>query len=262
MPRRDYSKVPFAATGDINIIPTATQPDGSISLQNGWGFDYQRDSGAGGGTPDPLAKNIDREDMNGVLNEITASIGEIQQNGYPSWAASAAPYPINSRVRHLDQSWLSGVSNNNSTPGSGGDWVVQPSVVGATEAYQGIIEIASASEAQGWSDNTRAITPKGLADSFKGSNQLNSQSNGWERLPSGRIRQNGQVTISAGGVVAVTLPITFPNSGISANACIATVAFEGNDPGLGVDFFNTSTIRIRNSYSGGALLVWWQAEGY
>lgn len=116
MPRRDFSKVAFAATGDTNAIPTPTQPDGSISLQTGWGFDYQRDNGAGGGTPDPLAKNIDREDMNGILNEITASIGEIQQNGYPLWVVTAAPYPINALVRESNRVWRNTIANNSATP--------------------------------------------------------------------------------------------------------------------------------------------------
>jgi len=119
MPRRDFSKVAFAATGDTNSIPTATQPDGSVSIQQGFGFDYQRDNGAGGGTPDPLAKNIDREDMNGILNEITASIGEIQRNGYAEWVSSAAPYPIYATVRYNDINWGSVVANNSDTPGVG-----------------------------------------------------------------------------------------------------------------------------------------------
>ena len=127
MPRRDYSKVAFAATGDTNVIPTPTQPDGSISLQTGWGFDYQRDNGAGGGTPDPLAKNIDREDMNGILNEITASLGEVQQNGYPIWVATGAPYPINATVRQPsdNKNYRSTITNNNDTPGGVGvtTWV-------------------------------------------------------------------------------------------------------------------------------------------
>lgn len=122
MPRRDFSKVAFAATGDTNVIPTPAQPDGSISLQTGWGFDYQRDNGAGGGTPDPLAKNIDREDINGILNEITASVGEIQQNGFAIWVNTAAPYPANSQVRHVDKVWQSQIANNNSEPGTNSDW--------------------------------------------------------------------------------------------------------------------------------------------
>ena len=122
MPRRDFSKVAFAATGDTNSIPTPTQPDGSVSLQQGFTFDYQRDNGAGGGTPDPLAKNIDREDMNGILNEITASVGEIQQNGLPIWISTAAPYPINASVRHNNTVWQSVVANNSDTPGSTANW--------------------------------------------------------------------------------------------------------------------------------------------
>ena len=123
MPRRDFSKVAFAATGDTNAIPTPSQPDGSVSLQNGWGFDYQRDNGAGGGTPDPLAKNIDREDMNGILNEVTASIGEIQQNGQPIWVLTAAPYPLNALVRHSSKNWKSTASNNSTEPGTtGSNW--------------------------------------------------------------------------------------------------------------------------------------------
>lgn len=126
MPRRDYSKVAFAATGDTNIIPTATQPDGTISLQQGWGFDYQRDNGAGGGTPDPLAKNIAREDMNGIFNEITASLGEIQQNGFAIWVATAAPYPINSFIRYpIDgKVYRSLIDNNSAVPG-GVEWEEQ-----------------------------------------------------------------------------------------------------------------------------------------
>lgn len=132
MPRRDFSNVPFAATGDTNVIPDAVQPDGSISLPQGWGFDYQRDNGAGGGTPDPLAKNIDREDMNGILNEITASIGEVQKNGFPIWVVTAAPFPINAMVRHSDNVWLSLVTNNSEEPGTGAQWQNFPTSVAAS----------------------------------------------------------------------------------------------------------------------------------
>lgn len=119
MPRRDFSKVAFAATGDVNTIPSTVQPDGSVSLPSGWGFDYERDNGAGGGTPDPLAKNIDREDLNGILNEITASIGEIQQNGYAIWVSTAAPYPINAKVRRNNINYRSLITNNSDEPSVG-----------------------------------------------------------------------------------------------------------------------------------------------
>lgn len=159
MPRRDFSKVPFAATGDTNAIPDATQPDGSVSLAQGWGFDYQRDNGAGGGTPDPLAKNIDREDMNGILNEITASIGELQQNGYPIWVATAAPYPLNAIVRYAVNglNYRSTVTNNSSTPGTNSNWI-EDTMAQATETFPGIAEIATFAETNAGLDDSKIVT--------------------------------------------------------------------------------------------------------
>lgn len=113
MARRQY-KTPFAATGDVVSVPDAVQPDGSVSLQQGYGFDYQRDPDT-----DPLAKVFPRDVHNGLLNEITASIGEIQQNGYPIWVEEGAPYPINAVVRHNDVNWQSNIDNNNDEPGVG-----------------------------------------------------------------------------------------------------------------------------------------------
>lgn len=148
MPRRDFSKVAFAATGDVNTIPGTVQPDGSISLPSGWGFDYERDNGAGGGTPDPLAKNIDREDMNGILNEITASVGEIQQNGFPIWVVTGAPYPLNAVVRQPsdDKNYRSTVVNNSTVPGAlGANWVdIQELPVVSNVGVQGSFKNMSA----------------------------------------------------------------------------------------------------------------------
>lgn len=197
MPRRDFSKVAFAATGDTNSIPTATQPDGSVSLSQGYGFDYQRDNGAGGGTPDPLAKNIDREDMNGILNEITASIGELQQNGSAIWVASAAPYPINSEVMHNGVKWRSAVANNSSQPGTDASWF-NSSIGAATETSQGILKIATAAQVSAGADDTTAMTPKKFVDAFKAPNSNSAQS-GFERMPSGIIRNWGTIALSAVG---------------------------------------------------------------
>lgn len=116
MARRQF-KIPFAATGDTVSIPETTQPDGSVSMQQGYGFDYQRDP-----QTDPLAKAFPRDVHNGLMNEITASIGEIQQNGFPIWVAEGAPYPINARVYYADKVWRSNVINNNGEPGVSSSW--------------------------------------------------------------------------------------------------------------------------------------------
>lgn len=162
MPRRDYSKVAFAATGDTNVIPGTTQPDGSVSLPQGWGFDYQRDNGAGGGTPDPLAKNIDREDMNGILNEITASVGEMQQNGFPIWVASAAPYPLNAVVRQPsdEKNYRSTVTNNSVVPGAGPEWVEL--LVSGSETVAGTVRFATATQTNQGTSFSLAVSPGNL----------------------------------------------------------------------------------------------------
>lgn len=130
MPRRDFSKVPFAATGDVVSIPATSQADGTVSVAQGWTYDYERDNGAGGGTPDPLAKNITRTSMNGILNEITASIGEMQQLGFSVWAASAAPYPVNAVVSYGNKNFISLIANNSATPADGASWAPFNSSVG------------------------------------------------------------------------------------------------------------------------------------
>ena len=162
MPRRDFTKVPFAATGDVTSIPTAVQPDGSVSMTTGYGFDYQRDNGAGGGTPDPLAKSIPRDATNGILNEITASIGEIQLNGLAIWAASAAPYPIHSMVRHNNTNWRSTVANNSAQPGVAplANWIdTTAQIAQATESVAGIAKIATSALALAGTDNATIMTP-------------------------------------------------------------------------------------------------------
>ncbi|TFL14230.1 hypothetical protein CSC67_08745 [Pusillimonas caeni] len=81
----------------------------------------------------------------------------------------------------------------------------------ATESVRGIIELATMSEAQGLTDDERALTPKKLADAFKGSNQLDNF-NGYQKFPGGMILQLGSAAIgpSVSGRLTTTLPISFP----------------------------------------------------
>lgn len=117
-------KVPFADTGDKISPPDAIQPDGSVSYGLGYGFDYQRDTSldSGGAPIDPLAKVFPREQHNGILNDITTAVGEIQSNGLSIWQAAGSPYPINAIVRYSDKNWRSTVSNNASVPVEGSAW--------------------------------------------------------------------------------------------------------------------------------------------
>ena len=117
-------QTPFANAGDKITIPSATQPDGSVSLPQGWGFDYERPREISPGVPDPDYKPVGREEMNGVLFMATQAIGEIQLQGAASWSSLGAPYPINAVVYHNSRAWLSTAAPNNTEPGAvGASWI-------------------------------------------------------------------------------------------------------------------------------------------
>lgn len=122
MPRRDF-KTPFAVSGDQSPIPTEIQANGSVSIIQGYGPDYQRPTDGS----DPLAKIIERDKFNSLMNDVTASIGEIQQNGFPIWSSGMAPYPSEAWVRHQGKVWRNSLANNTAEPGTSGSGWIDPS---------------------------------------------------------------------------------------------------------------------------------------
>ncbi|UVE47621.1 hypothetical protein KS461_10140 [Pseudomonas chlororaphis] len=131
---RDFI-IPFATTGDMVAIPDALQPDGSVSMIQGFGFDYERDN------TDPSYKPVPREGFNRLFHDITEALGAIQSSGFSDWSLSFAPYKINSVVRHQNQNWISRVDNNGATPGGANsqwdalDWINYAIDAGAVNAY-------------------------------------------------------------------------------------------------------------------------------
>lgn len=121
MPRRDF-KTPFAVSGDQTAIPTDIQPDGSVSIVQGYGPDYQRPTDGS----DPQAKTIERDKFNSLMNDVTASIGEVQLYGFAIWSAGMAPYPIGAYVRHADKVWRNTLANNTAEPGSSSSGWIDP----------------------------------------------------------------------------------------------------------------------------------------
>ena len=158
--------VPFALEGDKISPPDAVQSDGSVSYTLGYGFDYQRDTGVdeGGAPIDPLAKVFPREQHNGILNDITTAIGEIQLNGLSVWQSAAAPYPINAMVRYGNSNWRSTIASNTTTPGSAGaswvDYAYQPQ---ATETIIGVSLVATQQKVNAGADDSSFVSPKKLA---------------------------------------------------------------------------------------------------
>lgn len=262
MPRRTW-KIPFAVSGDVQSVPTAAQSDGSVSIQQGYGVDYERKTD---GT-DPQGKVFPRQPHNGLLNEITASIGEIQLYGHPIWAADMAPYPFNAKVRWNDVNWRSTVANNSLEPGVGtsGQWVDADATAGlpaASQTQAGIIEIATNAEAQALSSTTLAITPSTLNQANKGSRQQLA-ANGFQKHPGGLIEMWGVGEQNGSGVV-ITLPQPFPSAFINVQC---TMHYGTNQAiGVTVNAFATSNSTFtayctaNGNYFNGRF--YWRALGY
>jgi len=93
-----------------------------------------------------------------------------------------------------------------------------PSVPDASTTAKGIIEIATAAEAQSFVSSLLAITPSTLNQALKGSNQ-SLATTGYQKLPGGLILQWVEGAVESIGVntartTTLTLPITFPTSNL------------------------------------------------
>lgn len=216
-----YFGIPFATTGDRITVPDATQPDGSVSFTQGFGFDYERPN------TDPAYKPVPRDGTNGLFHDITEALGIAQRQGVSDWTVDAQPYPINALVRHTDKVWRSLVANNNVTPVEGANWTELSTVPQATEAVAGIIEIATNAQAQAGTDTTKAVTPAALAAAFGGVNQGLIE-NGYQKFPSGLIIQWGSTASfdhSGSASQSVTFPVAFPAACLKLMVSHSSVAY-------------------------------------
>lgn len=122
-----FIKTLWATGGDVTPVPEATQPDGSVSYEEGFGFDYERDEGS-----DPDALSIPREKFNGILNDLTGIAQQYQVNGFPDFITTADnggtpyEYSINATVRYDDGSgfknYYSLVDANDALPSDATKW--------------------------------------------------------------------------------------------------------------------------------------------
>lgn len=107
-----YFKTAFAKNGDRATVPESAQVDGSVSFDQGYGIDYERDQ-----ETDPQAKDIGRESFNGLFHDMTEAVGEIQSSGVAQWI-SGVSYPKGALVWRNKVLHLSIVDANTSAPTS------------------------------------------------------------------------------------------------------------------------------------------------
>lgn len=168
--RDRFLRVPFASGGDTSTIPDATQPTGSISMQQGWGGDYQKEMGV-----DPGAKSVDRQDMNELFNIVTALLNRWQTESFPEWidpasnAGTPYPYPKGAVVRYSATesppfvAWMNTIDDNATEPSALNGWILFESVVNLatdpTETTRGAPFTASNNEALLGVNNNKMLTP-------------------------------------------------------------------------------------------------------
>ena len=200
-----FIKVPFAESGLKNAIPpNANNVTGNAGFDLGFP-PINLTAVAAGGIP-PYG-----QDMNGILYEITKNL-QYQQTGTAvfydaAFATAISGYPKGAKLLKLDGSgwWINSVSGNTSAPDSGGaNWLDVK-----FSNLSNIVEIASAAEAQAFTNNTKAISPLRLAQSFQGLNQSLTIP-GYQKLPGGVIIQWGVITGTATPDVGYTTPFTLP----------------------------------------------------
>ncbi|EHK66007.1 hypothetical protein [Achromobacter arsenitoxydans] len=106
-------KTPFAATGDKEALATADQPDGKVSLQSGWTPDYELPG------DNPNYRPVGRQEMNGIVGEVTEGLGEVQLYGFAKWQAIDGGWPLGANVIRNETVYRSLIANNVSDPASG-----------------------------------------------------------------------------------------------------------------------------------------------
>ena len=122
-----YFRFPFANQGDKVVFPDTIQADGSLSYNQGYGPDYQRNPAT-----DNQARRPDRSRFNQLLFDITSTLQRYYQEDTPRFitasdnGGTAFQYPIYARVRYDDGSgfrvYESLKNNNNSLPTVTADW--------------------------------------------------------------------------------------------------------------------------------------------
>lgn len=118
---------------------------------------------------------------------------------------------------------------------------------------------ASSADARALSSLTKLLSPRRLADAFRGSNQ-SLLGRGYQILPGGLIIQWGAVSVPQGQTQAFSLSISFPNAGLRAVANKGLSLGQRGELGTAV---NRNQVIINNNTDGSnEQLCSWIALGH
>lgn len=121
--------------------------------------------------------------------------------------------------------------------------VISDATPDASTTKKGLVELATTAQAQALTNDATVITPKKLADSFGGSNQLLSVDTGYQKMPGGLIIQWGGVQNNQ----RATFPIAF------SDGVLPRVAFgsqPGSNPGYVSGTIDNTGFNYQNPGSG------------
>jgi microcystin-dependent protein len=119
--------IPFGKNGLRGVVPDAAQPDGSVSYDQGFGPDYERQLGV-----DPQAKNIGRGNFNEVIYDLSLAQQETQAGVGAAVFSAAMATAINGyskgavipRDSGRVGNWISTANNNFTDPETlGSSWL-------------------------------------------------------------------------------------------------------------------------------------------
>lgn len=117
-----YFGIPFANAGGKTAVPAADPGTGAVSYATGWGPYYQL------AKTDPNSLNVDRQQTNQTLFDITSEIKLLQEHGVPDFITSALnggaaySYGIGDIVRYLGAVYVSRVAANVDLPSVAASW--------------------------------------------------------------------------------------------------------------------------------------------
>lgn len=205
---------PFAEDGDKTAIPDDTQISGSVSYEQGFGLDYQKNL-----LTDPQAKPFPRAQFNQLMYDMTDAIRQYQTHGVPDFITSAEnggvpyPYDIWALVRYDAgsgvQLYQSLEDNNTALPSDTTKWRI---IAGQQVPIGTMLDFAGNAAPAGYLNcDGSAVSRTTYADLFAVIGTLWGAGDGTTtfNLPDFRRR----VAVGSGGTGTVTLGNAVGNTG-------------------------------------------------